>query len=122
MVLRDTTTGAFEAYSYSVANNALSGPLLWARSAWIGSSAASPRDAPTAPAGGFGWLKPLSSCKRWAVFGGGSGAAETVNATPLGADTSQQPLLDDTAARVTRISVPSRRRPAESMTTRRTLA
>jgi hypothetical protein len=28
-----------------------------------------------------------------AGFGGGSGAAETLNAAPLGAETSQQPLL-----------------------------
>jgi hypothetical protein len=28
-----------------------------------------------------------------AGFGGGSGAAESLNAAPLGADTAQQPLL-----------------------------
>jgi hypothetical protein len=28
-----------------------------------------------------------------AGFGGGSGAGESLNTTPLGADTSQQPLL-----------------------------
>jgi hypothetical protein len=34
-----------------------------------------------------------NSCKRWRGFGGGSGAADGVNAAALGADASQQPLL-----------------------------
>jgi len=35
----------------------------------------------------------VSLCKRWRVFGDGSGVADASNALPLATDTSQQPLL-----------------------------
>jgi hypothetical protein len=89
MVLRDVNTGAFEVYD--IANNQLgaTGSLGQVGLDWrLGGFAADP---PTAPAGGSdGSASQL--VQAMAGFGG-SGAAESLNTAPLGADTSQHQLL-----------------------------
>jgi hypothetical protein len=90
LVLRNVNTGAFEVYD--IANNQLAGAaslgavgLDWQ----LGGFAVDP---PTAPAGGSdGSTSQL--VQAMAGFGGGSGAADSLNAPPLSAETSQQPLL-----------------------------
>jgi hypothetical protein len=90
LVLRNANTGAFEVYD--IANNQLTGaaPLGAVGTDWqLGGFAADP---PTVS----GTSTDISNdqlVQAMAGFGGGSSGAETVNATPLGADTSQQPLL-----------------------------
>jgi len=89
LVLRNVNTGAFEVYD--IANNMITSAaslgavgLDWQ----LGGFAVDP---PTASVGDSGELAPL--VQAMAGFGGGSGAAESLNAGALGADTSQQPLL-----------------------------
>jgi hypothetical protein len=89
-VLRNVNTGAFEVYD--IANNQLTGaaPLGAVGSDW--------------QLGGFGVDPPTGSTdssdgstsqlvQAMAGFGGGSGAADSLNTAALGADTSQQALL-----------------------------
>jgi hypothetical protein len=91
MVLRDTGTGAFEAYSYSAGSNALIGTALGAVGLdWqLGGFAVDP---PTL-SGTFTDISNDQLVQAMAGFGGGSDAADSLNAAPLGADTSQQTLL-----------------------------
>jgi enterochelin esterase-like enzyme len=89
LVLRNVNTGAFEVYD--IANNQITGAaslgsvgLDWQ----LGGFAADP---PTGSMGSSGSTSQL--VQAMAGFGGGSGAAETMNTAPLTADTPQQPLL-----------------------------
>src|SRR5262249_57411114 len=86
LVLRNVNTGAFEAYD--IVGNTLVGfaslggvGLDWR----LGGFAADP---PTDNSGDVGQL-----VQAMAGFGGGSGASDSLSTGPLGADTSQQPLL-----------------------------
>ena len=89
LVLRSASTGAFEVYD--IANNQLIGaaPLGAIGTDWqLGGFAADP---PTGSMGSSGSTSQL--VQAMAGFGGGSGAAESLNTAALGAETSQQPLL-----------------------------
>jgi hypothetical protein len=90
LMLRNANTGAFEVYD--IANNQLTGAaslgavgLDWQ----LGGFAADP------PTGTMGSSDGSTSqlVQAMAGSGGGSGAAESLNTAPLGADTSQQSLL-----------------------------
>jgi hypothetical protein len=90
LVLRNVNTGAFEVYD--IANNQLSGAaalgavgLDWQ----TGSIAAAP------PSASMGSPDASTSqlVQAMASFGGGSGAADSLNAAVVGADTSQQTFL-----------------------------
>ena len=89
LVLRNVNTDAFEVYD--IANNQLTGaaPLGSVGLDWqLGGFAADP---PTGSKGSSGSTSQL--VQAMAGFGGGSGAAETMNTAPLTVDTPQQPLL-----------------------------
>jgi hypothetical protein len=90
LVLRNVNSGAFEVYD--IAANTLVGAaslgavgLDWQ----LGGFAADP------PTGSIGSSDGTTSqlVQAMAGFGGGSGAGESLNTVPLGADTSQQTLL-----------------------------
>ena len=88
-MLRNVNTGAFEVYD--IANNQLTGAaslgsvgLDWQ----LGGFAADP---PTGSTGSSGSTSQL--VQAMAGFGGGSSAADSVNAPRSTADTSQQPQL-----------------------------
>jgi hypothetical protein len=89
LVLRNVNTGAFEVYN--ITNNQIMGTPLGAVGLdWhLGGFAADP---PTASMG-----SPDDSTSQLVQamggFGGGGGAADSLNTAPLGADTSQQTLL-----------------------------
>ena len=88
-MLRNVNTGAFEVYD--IANNQLTGAAsLGAVGAdWqLGGFAADP---PTGSMGSSGSTSQL--VQAMAGFGGGSGAADSLNTVPLGAETSQQQFL-----------------------------
>jgi hypothetical protein len=90
MVMRNSGTGAFEAYD--IANNQLTGaaPLGAVGLDWQpGGFAADP------PTGSMGSSDGSTSqlVQAMAGFGGGSGTADTSNTVPLGAEASQQPFL-----------------------------
>jgi Subtilase family len=90
LVLRNFNTGAFQAYS--IAGNALVGSASLGAPGpdWqLGGFAAS------SPTGATGSLDGSTSqlVQAMAGFGGGSGAADTSNTVPLGAETSQQTFL-----------------------------
>ena len=85
----NVNSGAFEVYD--IANNQLTGaaPLGAVGLDWqLGSFAADP---PTGSMGSSGSTSQL--VQAMAGFGGSSGAADGVNTAPVGAETSQQPLL-----------------------------
>jgi len=92
-VLRNVNTGAFEVYD--IANNQLTGAaslgavgLDWS----LGGFAADPPSASTGAMGGSSQVAQLTQAM--AGFGGGSGAADSLNTAALSAaDASQQPLL-----------------------------
>ena len=87
LVLRNVNTGAFEVYD--IANNQLTGaaPLGSVGTDWqLGGFAADP---PTGSMGSSGSTSQL--VQAMAGFGGSTG--DGLNAAPLSADTSQQPLL-----------------------------
>src|SRR5437016_10914008 len=89
LVLRNKNTGAFEVYD--IANNQLTGaaPLGTVGLDWqLGGFAVDP---PASSMGNSGSTSQL--VQAMAGFGGGSGAGGGLNTAPLGADTSQQPLL-----------------------------
>src|SRR5256886_7874391 len=89
LVLRNVNTGAFEVYD--IANNQITGaaPLGSVGLDWqLGGFAADP---PSGSMGNSGSTSQL--VQAMAGFGGGSGVGEGLNTAPLGADTSQQPLL-----------------------------
>jgi hypothetical protein len=86
LVLRNVNTGAFEVYD--IANNQLTG------------AASLGQVGPDWQLGGFAADPPTSSdgstsqlVQAMAGFDGSSGAGESLNTAPLGADTSQQTLL-----------------------------
>jgi probable HAF family extracellular repeat protein len=90
LVLRNVNTGAFQVYN--IANNQITGSaslgsvgLDWQ----LGGFAADP---PTASMGSSD-NSTAQLVQAMAAFGGGSGAAESLNTAPLSADTSQQTLL-----------------------------
>jgi uncharacterized repeat protein (TIGR01451 family) len=90
MILRNANTGQFEVYDI-VNNQITTANSLGAvgLNFQVGGFAADP---PTASMGNFdGSTSQL--VQAMAGFGGSSGAAESLNAAPLGADTSQQTLL-----------------------------
>jgi hypothetical protein len=92
LVLRNVNTGAFEVYD--IAGNQLTGDaslgavgLDWQ----LGGFAADP---PTGSMSGSGGQSDSASQLVQAMAGfGGGGAAESLNAAPLGADASQQQFL-----------------------------
>ena len=89
-MLRNVNSGAFEVYD--IANNQITGAASLGQVGldWqLGGFAADP------PTGSMGSSDGSTSqlVQAMAGFGGGSGAAETLNAGALGADTSQQTLL-----------------------------
>ena len=90
MVLRDVNTGAFEVYD--IANNQLgtTASLGAVGVDWqLGGFAADP------PTGSMGSADGSTSqlVQAMAGFGGGSGAANSLNTVPLGTETSQQQFL-----------------------------
>jgi hypothetical protein len=88
-VLRNVNTGQFEVYN--VANNQITGAALLGTvgSDWqLGGFAADPPTATSASNSS----QAAQLVQAMAAFGGG-GAADSLNTPPLGADTSQQPLL-----------------------------
>jgi hypothetical protein len=90
LVLRNVNTGAFEAYD--IAGNQVTGaaPLGSVGLDWqLGGFAADPPSA----SGAFTDISTDQLVQAMAGFGGGGGAAESLNAAAFGADTSQQPLL-----------------------------
>jgi uncharacterized repeat protein (TIGR01451 family) len=90
MILRNTNTGQFEVYDI-VNNQITTANSLGAvgLNFQVGGFAADP------PTGSMGSSDGSTSqlVQAMAGFGGSSGAAESLNAAPLGADASQQPLL-----------------------------
>jgi hypothetical protein len=93
LVLRNVNTGAFEVYNIS--NNQITGAALLGT---VGLDWQLGGLAPSSPTGATGSSddQPGSNAQlvqAMAGFGGGSGAADGLSAVPLGADTSQQPLL-----------------------------
>jgi hypothetical protein len=92
LVLRNGNTGAFEVYD--IANNQITGaaPLGTVGLDWqLGGFAVDPPTTSTASMGDSSQVGQL--VQAMAGFGGGSGAADSLNTPPLGADTSQQTLL-----------------------------
>jgi Lectin C-type domain len=93
LVLRNVNTGAFEVYN--IANNQITGAALLGTVGvdWqLGGFAADPATGSIGSSGAqLGSTAQL--VQAMAGFGGGSGADESLNAAPLGADTSQQQLL-----------------------------
>jgi hypothetical protein len=90
LVLRSASTGAFEVYD--IANNQLTGaaPLGTVGLDWqMGGFAVDP---PTG-SGSSGSTSTSQLVQAMAGFGGGSGAADSLNTAPLGAEISQQPSL-----------------------------
>jgi hypothetical protein len=90
LVLRNVNTGAFQVYN--IANNQLTGSaslgavgLDWQ----LGGFAANAPGAAMASSDG----SSSQLVQAIAGFDGGGGATDSLNAVPLGADTSQQPLL-----------------------------
>jgi hypothetical protein len=93
LVLRNINTGAFQVYN--IANNQLMGSAALGQ---VGSDWQLGGFAPTfsaAPPIQFAAMDGSTSqlVQAMAGFGGGSGAADGLNAAPLGPDTSQQTLL-----------------------------
>ena len=92
MVLRNTKTGAFEVYD--IANNQITAAARLGQVGldWqVGGFAA---DAPSASSAAMGGASQVGQLvQAMASFGGGSGAADGLNAVALGSDTPQQPLL-----------------------------
>jgi hypothetical protein len=89
LVLRNVNTGAFQVYN--IANNQLTGSASLGAVGmdWqLGGFAADP---PSGSSGDSSQAAQLTQAM--AGFTGSSGAAESLNTAPLGADTSQQTLL-----------------------------
>jgi hypothetical protein len=92
LVLRNVNTGAFQVYN--IANNQLMGSASLGQVGvdWqLGGFAATISAPPDVP-------DPMDDStaqlvQAMAGFGAGSGAGDSLNAVPLSADTSQQPLL-----------------------------
>ena len=94
LVLRNVNTGAFEVYD--IANNQITGAALLGTVGldWrLGGFAVDPPDASMDNSSNQAVGSTDQLVQAMAGFGGGSGAAESLNTVPLGADTSQQTLL-----------------------------
>jgi len=92
LVLRNVNTGTFEVYD--IAGNQLIGAAALGAVGTDWSLGGFAADPPTAPAGSMGNPGDTSQLvQAMAGFGGGSGAGESLNTPPLGAETSQQTLL-----------------------------
>src|SRR5207302_4535658 len=92
MVLRNLNTGAFEVYD--IAGNQITGAASLGQVGldWqLGGFAADPPAASSASIDASSQAAQL--VQAMAGFGGGSGAAESLNTAPLSAETSQQTLL-----------------------------
>jgi hypothetical protein len=89
MVLRNTNTGAFEVYDIS--NNMITAAASLGSVGMDWQLGGFAVDPPTGSMGDSSQAARL--VQAMAGFGGGSGAAEGLNALALGAETSQQPLL-----------------------------
>ena len=91
LVLRNVSTGAFEVYN--IANNQITGA---APSGQVGSDWQLGGFAPSSPTSSMGSSDAASNAQlvqTMAGFGGSSGATDSLNATRVGADTSQQTFL-----------------------------
>lgn len=89
LVLRNVNTGAFEVYD--IANNQLTGAASLGQVGLDWQLGGFAVDPPTGSMGDSSQAAQL--VQAMAGFGSGSGAGESVNAAPLSAETSQQPLL-----------------------------
>jgi hypothetical protein len=84
-LLRNTNTGAFEVYD--IANNQITGAAL------LGTVGLDWRLGGFAAASTGNSSQAAQLVQAMAGFGGGSGAADSLNTAALAADTSQQTLL-----------------------------
>src|SRR5262249_28318330 len=89
MVLRNVNTGAFEVYN--IANNQITGAALLGTVGLNWQLGAFAVDPPSASMGNSGLA--VHRAHAMASFGDGSGPADSLNAVPLGVDTSQQTFL-----------------------------
>jgi hypothetical protein len=89
LVLRNVNSGAFEVYD--IANNQLTGAASLGSVGLDWQLGGFASDPPTGSIGSSGSTSQL--VQAMAGFGGGSGAGESLNTTPLSTETSQQPLL-----------------------------
>ena len=90
LVLRNVNTGASEVYD--IAGNTLVGAASLGAVGLDWQMGGFAVDPPTV-SGTFTDISNDQLVQAMAGFGGGNGAGETLNAGPLGAETSQQPLL-----------------------------
>jgi hypothetical protein len=91
-VLRNVNTGAFEVYN--IANNQIIGAALLGQVGLDWQLGGFAVDPPTASTGAVGDSSHVAQLvQAMAGFGASSSAADSLNTVPLGADTSQQPLL-----------------------------
>jgi hypothetical protein len=92
LVLRNVNTGAFEVYD--IANNQITAAAGLGQVGLEWQLGGFAPNAPTASSAAMGGSNQVGQLvQAMASFGGGSGAAESMNLAALGADTSQQPLL-----------------------------
>ena len=89
MVLRNVNTGAFEVYD--IAYNQITGAAALGQVGLDWQLGGFAVDPPSGSMGGSSGVAQL--VQAMAGFGGGGGPAESLNAVPLNADTSQQSLL-----------------------------
>ena len=90
MLLRGATTGGFEVYD--IANNHLSGAAALGAVGLDWQTGSFATDPPSASMGASD-ASTSQLVQAMAGFGGGSGAADSLNAAAVGADTSQQTFL-----------------------------
>jgi len=88
LVLRNVNTGAFEVYN--IANNQITGAALLGT---VGLDWQLGGFAPDSPTASMGDSSQVGQLVQATAGFGGSAAAESLNAVPLGAETSQQSLL-----------------------------
>jgi hypothetical protein len=88
MVLRNRNTGAFEVYD--IANNQITNAVPMGSVGLDWNTGGIATDPPTAPTASMGANSTAQLVQAMASFGGGGAA---LNTAPLGAETSQQPVL-----------------------------
>jgi hypothetical protein len=91
LVLRNTNTGAFEVYD--IANNQITGAALLGTVGLDWQLGGFAVDPPTGSVDNQVVGSTAQLVQAMAGFGGGSGAADSLNTVPLGSDTSQQTFL-----------------------------
>ena len=92
MVLRNVNTGAFQVYN--IANNQLTGAASLGRGRLgLAARRLCRRSPPIGASMGSSDASTAQLVQAMAGFGGGSGAADSIETAPLGADTSQQTFL-----------------------------